>query len=226
MKFREFEKLISPQRLLKYRVSCKMNGRRTLRLYRANIRMSQTFFSVLSVFEVVLRNKIDLHYKVQFPSTQGSPEWLVASILPGGIFTINGCQNSFKKIKRAYDDLGINYTHDKLLAELSFGFWKFMFAGKQYQAGGNTLLSIFPSLPARYNQGLIYHKLDRLNAIRNRIAHHEPICFGSGNLIDTTYVRSHFQDIVDLLSYMNIDSKQLLFGIDGVLKSAAYIDTI
>lgn len=154
------------------------------------------------------------------------PEWLLASIRTGGFLTQPGCQSSLERVVKAYLKLGSNYTHDKLLAELNFGFWKFLFAGRQFRAGGGTLLAIFPHIPSRHNQTLIYQKLHRINSIRNRIAHHEPICFGPGNTINTSDTRSHFQEIIDILNYMNIDSRQLFYGIDRVLKEADYIDSI
>lgn len=226
MKFNKFETLISAQRLFRYKASCANNTRRTTRLYRANIRISQAFLATLSIFEVVLRNKIDLHYKKQFPVPPGGHDWLLASILPGGFLTNPGCQKTLNKINETYTSLGAAYTHDKLLAELSFGTWNFMFAGKQFQAGGNTLLNIFPNLPAYHNQGHVYSKLNQINSIRNRVAHHEPICFGAGNTIGTVYARSHFQDIIDILTWMDINHRELFSGIDGVLKEADYIDNI
>jgi len=226
MRFKQFETLISPQRLYRYKTSCGNNTRRTTRLYRANIRLSQAFLATLSIFEVVLRNKIDSHYKALYPAPAGGHEWLLASTLPGGFFTTPRCYKTATKINDAYTSLGINYTHDKLVAELSFGTWKFMFAGHQFQAGGSTLLNIFNHLPAGYNQGNVYSKLNNINAIRNRVAHHEPICFGAGNTIDTTYARNHFKDIVDVLSWMGVSAKELFFGIDGVISEADYIDQI
>jgi hypothetical protein len=223
MRYGEFEWLISPQRLAKYQIACGYDTRKTLKLYRANIRISQAFLAVPGVFEVVLRNSIDRHYRTQFST---APDWLLNSTLPGGFLTQPGCSNSSSKINKVYSKLGASYTHDNLLAELSFGFWKFMFAGKQFQAGGSTLLSIFPQIPPIQNQTFIYHKLDNINSLRNRVAHHEPVCFGIGNVINTVYARSHFQEIIDILTYMNVNSNQLFYGIDGVLKEAAYIDAL
>lgn len=197
-----------------------------MRLYRANIRISQAFLATLSIFEIVLRNKIDQHYKQKFPVGNDTHEWLLSSILPGGFLTQPGCQRTWSKISEAYKSLGATYSHDKLLAELTFGTWKFMFAGKQFQAGGSTLLNIFPNLPKRHNQGNIYSKLNQINSIRNRVAHHEPICFGVGNTIGTVYARSHFQDIADVLNWMGIDHKELFWGIDDVIKMADIIDQI
>lgn len=151
---------------------------------------------------------------------------MLASTLPGGFLTARGCNNSLRKVNDTYTASGVNYTHDKLLAELSFGFWKYLFAGNQFMAAGSTLLAIFPNLPPRHSQSHVYTKLDRINSIRNRVAHHEPICFGLGNTIGTNYARTHFQDIIDVLSWLNIDSRQLFYGFDGVLKEADYIDNI
>lgn len=226
MKFSRFEALISEQRLNRYKVSCSNDTRRTMRLYKANIRLSQAFLATISIFEVVLRNKIDIHYKHQFQLSPDGHEWLLASILPGGFLTNPNCHKTLSKIEVAYSSLGNNYTHGKLLAELSFGTWKFMFAGKQFQAGGSSLLNIFTHLPTNHNQGNVYARLNRINAIRNRVAHHEPICFSMGNTIATAYARNHFQDIIDMFTWMGVSYKEILTGIDGVLKEADYIDTI
>ncbi len=226
MHFTEFEQLLSTARLAKYQVACGHKSGRTLKLYRANIRLSGELLAVLGMFEVVLRNKIDVHYKALFPAASGSQEWLLASTLPGGFLTSNGCNNSRIKINQAYTELGARYTHDKLLASLSFGFWKHMFRGFQFMAGRSSLLAIFPNKPPRTNQNLIYAKLDRINAIRNRVAHHEPICFDQVSNISSLYARKHFQEIKDLLIWMGINEKQLLKGINGVLKEADFIDQI
>lgn len=197
-----------------------------MRLYKANIRLSQAFLATISIFEVVLRNKIDNHYKQQFQLSAEGHEWLLASIRPGGFLSSAGCYKTSSKIEAAYTALGNHYTHGKLLAELSFGTWKFLFAGKQYQAGGNNLLNIFTHLPANHNQGNVYARLNRINAIRNRVAHHEPICFGMGNTIATVYARNHFLDITDMFTWMGVNYQEILTGINGVLKEADYIDTI
>ncbi len=226
MTYEEFEQLISHSRLTRYIAACDNDKRRTLKLYRANIRLSGDLLAILGMFEVVLRNKIDVHYKAQFFAAPGSHDWLLAATLPGGFLTGRNCYNSRIKINEAYRELGTRYTHDRLVASLSFGFWKHLFKGFQFMAGGSTLLSIFPGKPPRTNQSNVYAKLDRINAIRNRVAHHEPICFGLGNAISSAYVRSHFQEIIDLLNWMNIDESLLFTGIDGVLKEAGFIDRI
>ena len=226
MTFAEFETLISSVRLAKYGAACGHSKRRTLNLYRANVRLSGSLLAILGMFEVVLRNKIDAHYKAQYPPGPGGTGWLLDATLPGGFLTQHGCHNSAIKINQAYSDLGVHYTHDRLVATLSFGFWKYLFKGNQYMAGRNTLLSIFPNKPRHTNQAAVFSKLDKINDLRNRVAHHEPVCFGAVNTISTVYCRSHFQDIIDLLQWMNVDASQLFRGVDGVIKECNLIDHI
>lgn len=205
MHYDQFENLISAPRLSRYWLSCKSSTSLTQQLYRTNIRLSQGFIGVLSIFEVVLRNKIDQCYKSTPNNQNVVDDWLVSSIQKGGFLTQKGCEKSFVKIRAAYEKLDKNYTHDKLVAELSFGVWVFLFAGKQYQAGGNVLLSIFPKRPHKVNQKAIYQKLNQINSLRNRVAHHKPICFGPTTTISSSYARIHFQHIVDLLTWMDVD---------------------
>ncbi|MCZ8298169.1 MAG: Abi family protein [Flavobacterium sp.] len=209
MHYDQFETLMSAPRLARYWLSCKASTSQTQQLYKANIRLSQSFLGVLSIFEVVLRNRIDQCYKTIFFVQNGADDWLVSAIHNGGFLTQKGCEKSLVKIRAAYNKLGKHYTHDKLVAELSFGVWVFLFAGKQYQAGGNILLSIFPKRPRKLNQKVIYQKLNQINSLRNRVAHHEPICFGPTNTISANYARLHFQHIVDLLTWMDVDATAL-----------------
>ncbi|MFM2230345.1 MAG: hypothetical protein RL607_1603 [Bacteroidota bacterium] len=205
MHYDQFETLISTPRLSRYWLSCKGSTCQIQQLYSANIRLTQAFLGVLSLFEVVLRNKIDQCYKTTVLHQNGADDWLIRSIQAGGFLTQKGCEKSLVKIRAAYDKLGKYYSHDKLVAELSFGVWVILFAGKQYQAGGNVLLSIFTKRPHKLNQKAIYQKLNQINSLRNRVAHHEPICFGPNNTISANYARTHFQHIVDLLTWMEVD---------------------
>ena len=45
-------------------------------------------------------------------------------------------------------------------------------------------------------------------------------------MIDTAYARSIFQEIIDIVTYMGINSQQLFYGVDGIIKEANFIDGI
>ena len=56
-----------------------------------------------------------------------------------------------------------------------------------------------------------------MNRIRNRIAHHEPVCFRHDlDQISTAHLLSVYDKVTTLFSWMGIDSKSLLYGMDHV----------
>ena len=194
-------------------------------LYRLNLKLSQEFFTVISCFEISLRNKIDNH----FIATLGN-DWLKNGASPNGIFDNNNCRFTKQSINDAIRKLGSSYTHNKLVAELGFGFWRFLFAPKQYIATGKTLLNIFPSKPIssatkQYNQNFVYKQLAKINKFRNRIAHHEPICFThSTSNKDSTNARKKYQIITQLFQWMDINESEFLYGMDHIVKVCDDLD--
>jgi len=69
--------------------------------------------------------------------------------------------------------------------------------------------------------------LAEINVLRNRIAHHEPICFLQGQMIkDTTYVRQNYYLIMQLFQWMNINESALLYGLDRIQEVCTEIDNL
>jgi hypothetical protein len=216
MQFSDFQDLISVPRLAKYVFASNGNQDKAMRLYRANLRLSQELFAILSVFEIVLRNKIDQHYRLVFAPIAESEDWLLHAANPGGYLSAHGCQLSRKSVLDEINDLGRNYNHDKLVAELGFGFWRFQFASKEFMSAGSTLHKIFPLRPHKTNHTEIFNKLGHINKIRNRIAHHEPICFDVSGAISSEYSLQNYNHFIDLFSWMNVNVSDLLSDIDNV----------
>ena len=94
----------------------------------------------------------------------------------------------------------------------------------QYTLTNQSLLDAFPfkqrSTPQLHiNQSYIFNELDKINTLRNRIAHHEPLCFPTGQaVVDTAYIRREYQKILTLFQWMGIDGRSMLYGLDHVLK--------
>jgi hypothetical protein len=225
MKYTDFESLVSIPRMSRYLTACGNQKRKAMTLYRANLRLSQQFFSVLGVFEVVLRNKIDSHYKLIYRPIIGNDEWLIHAANPGGFYATGHTSKTQQYILTAISELGSAYTHNKLLAELTFGFWRFQFGPKEFRAGGSTLHQVFINRPHGTNHTTVFNKLRLINNVRNRIAHHEPICFDiTGNVISTVYVANHYNEIDELLRWMGIDAEDLFYGVDGIQKEIDFIN--
>jgi hypothetical protein len=143
---------ISQSRFLKYYFACENNRRRALKLYRVNILLSQKMYAVLGMFEIILRNSIDRH----FVSVKGNT-WLEDAVQPGGYLDVSpGCEDLFHAAYEGIHKLGMDYTHDALIAKLNFGFWTYQFAKKEYAASGSTLLQIFPNRPFGINQKVVF----------------------------------------------------------------------
>ncbi|MBP6397923.1 MAG: Abi family protein [Saprospiraceae bacterium] len=227
MKFQDFERIMTPARMSRYQTACAGNSKRAMTLYRKNLELSQELFTVISCFEIALRNAIDkqLHY------TLGN-DWLRNGAMEGGIFDNPNCRLTKFNINEVVHKLNHLYTHNKLVAELGFGFWRYMFAPNQYTATGKTLLQIFPAKPPstaafQYNQSFVFNQLVQINNLRNRIAHHEPICFIPGQPIkETTYARQHYNLILQLFQWMDIDEGKFLYGIDHINTVCNQIDAL
>ena len=213
----------------RYLAACGGDSRKAMTLYRYNLQLSQETFTIISCFEVALRNAID----EKLTPSMGA-EWLKDSIMPGGAFASPILHKTHDIIDRAYHKLLTDnlYSHSKLLASLEFGIWKYMFSPVQYRVTGRTLLSIFPnkarSTPqVQYNHSYIFNELDKINTLRNRIAHHEPICFLLQQpVIDTGFILNEYQKIHTLFAWMGIDSQSLLYGLDHVRRVCDKIDKL
>ncbi len=229
MKYEDFEKIMSSKRMERYLKACGGDTRKAMTLYRYNLQISQEMFTIVSCFEVALRNSIDRKL-----SNVLGDEWLKDSILPSGIFTNPTLAKTHRIINAAYRKLeqSGSYSHSKLIAEMEFGIWKYMFSPLQYRVTGRTLLSIFPNKArstreTQYNQTYVFNELDKVNSLRNRIAHHETICFASNtSTIDTSYVINIYSKIKTLFAWMGIDSNSLLYGLDHINRVCAKINEL
>jgi len=227
MNYADFEQIISAVRMNRYLTACGNNSRKAMTLYRKNLHLSQELFTIICCFEVALRNKINCH----FTGIYGN-NWLRNSISTGGMFDNPSCHRAKEVINKSLTKLSVNYSHTKLLAELDFGFWRYLFAQPQFRAGGQTLLQIFPSKPTstptmQYNNTYIFNQLEQVNTLRNRIAHHEPVCFlPSQSVINTTYARQRYNLILQLFQWMNIDEQSLLYGLDHITAICNEIDAL
>lgn len=183
-------------------------------LYRTNIRLSFKIFAVISVFEVVFRNAIDTHYKIRF-----GDQWLNDQLMPSGFLASRGCEKSRENVVSTIIKLGTEYSHDKAVADLNFPFWRSLFASKEFLAGKSTLLGIFSKKPfgEAYNHTFVYNRLGSVNELRNRIAHHDPICFlPKSNVFSFDPALNAYKTIKDLLYWLDFDPAEILEGVDFV----------
>ena len=56
MEYLEFERILSAKRMQRYKDAANGDTRKAMALYRYNLRLSQEMFTIVSCFEVALRN--------------------------------------------------------------------------------------------------------------------------------------------------------------------------
>lgn len=209
MDYRIIVSAFSAPRLEKYFASSgDLHG--CFEMYKANLLLSQQMFSVLSIFEVVLRNAINEHYKQKF-----GENWLLTQIQLGGFLWKKGCETSRNNLWATIGKLGEQASNDKAVAELNFSFWRYMFNSKEFMAGGSSLLQIFPNRPKAKNHTDFFKDLSEINFIRNRIAHHEPICFdGLGSSFSHFYAEGIYDLISDFFGWLGFPSQEFFRKMD------------
>ena len=194
MDFKTSQKLYSEPRMRKYLNACAGDKRKAMQLYRYNLRLCQRFYGVLNLFEVTLRNAINEHYATHYSDS----DWIVNQADTGKLLEYN--KDEIRQTEAGYKRRGI-YNNDKMVASLTMGFWTKLFSKKRYKRGGKTLLQIFPNKAKGKNQADVYLDLTHIREFRNRIAHHEPICFDGKGHISTVFARRHYQLMCEYISY-------------------------
>ena len=229
MKYNEFERIMSAKRMKRFVEACGGDTRKATTLYRFNVELAQTMFGIIGYFEVALRNAIN-----DILTERLGDEWLKNAVMPGGIFAVPDTHKTQGIIYHAYKKLSTDnsYSHTKLLAEMEFGVWKYMFSPVQFRRTEKVLMRIFPNKTKTtrehtYDRAYVFNELDKINTLRNRIAHHEPICFPSQqSIIYTGYILTEYRKILTLCEWMGIDCKTFFYGLDHVQQVCKKIEKL
>ncbi|MBF6358303.1 hypothetical protein IU449_27780 [Nocardia higoensis] len=145
------------------------------RLYEWNQLASGAWHETLGSFEIVLRNALDAqlisyHQRV----LNGNGDWYADPKMPWG--TKSRLAQSVRKAReRATLNYSISEVHGKVVAELTFGFWRYTLANTfQGTLWAQAYRHAFPHLRPR-KRIAVYDPIVDLHELRNRVAHHEPI---------------------------------------------------
>lgn len=150
-----------------------------MHLYDWNASVGSAFHADLGRLEVVIRNALDERL-VDFATQRGLGSWYQATtqLFPGRA-SKKAVENITKAREKATKRFRKPEHHGKVIAELTFGFWRFM-CGTTYQTSLwiPSLAAAFPHHPSSNPEQIrkdVEARMDGLLFLRNRIAHHEPI---------------------------------------------------
>lgn len=216
MEYRKLEYYLSQPRLDRFLIATGNSKAKAQKLYRINLRVAQSFYPVLNLFEIFFRNLINYQVSSYFTN----PNWIITekngfmndpSLRPSRFFL----KNSVTKAERGITRKGRIVTSGKVIVEQSFGFWTSLFDTHHYRLIGGVVIHCFPNKPASVNRNILSQKLNRIREFRNRIYHNEPICF-NGNTIDFTNATNIKQEIYELLEWIDTDLTEYVEYFNGI----------
>jgi hypothetical protein len=157
---------ISEPRLQRYLATTANDEDAALDLYEWNTSVSGAFFESISALEIALRNA--LHERLSMWCANDAGSWYDD---PKGVFN-EPTKRAIASARARVASKGARETPGRVVAEISFGFWRYLLTGA-YQAPlwVPCLHHAFPGA----KRVDIEMQVAALHELRNRIAHHEAI---------------------------------------------------
>lgn len=192
--------LVSEPRLKKYRAVCP-GETELVELYAMDMKLSASAFKALHMCEIVLRNAMDRELRSWNAKKGRGEAWTLdpAGILKGCF--INDADDLAKahaKAVKALSRYKREPTHDDVVAQLSFGAWRYLLPPNnphiaKEKLWDEALEQAFPS--HRGTRAALVKSAAIAYDLRNRVAHHEPIFH-----LDLQAKRRNIKELVDAVS--------------------------
>jgi len=170
-------------------------------LYVWNARVSAAIFETLHHVEVLLRNTIDAQFEPVIAAAQPSDTWLEDPAI------LNAA--SRKRVGETIERIGKEGkapTRGRVVAGLSFGFWRALFDRKYQQLWVAYLHRAFPH--GSGERAEVAGLMSRLVPFRNRLAHHETII--------RRPISSHYDEMLQLAGLIEPDARAWIESVTRV----------
>lgn len=161
------------------------------KLYKKNIKLCKKFYSKLHYFEIVFRNAID---SVLTSYVNGN-DWI--TILP----LDKDSQHKLTEVKNRLIKQNKQITHDRIISELTLGFWTTLFSKRYTQCKFQSVLvkKVFKDCPKNQrNIKNIQIYVNDIRELRNRVCHYEKI-------IHFPDLNQKYQNIQTCISWISKD---------------------
>lgn len=215
MDIKATEKIISTERLAPYLKRHENNFEKAILHYKANIKISEAFYPLISIFEIGLRNNINEQLIRHF----GCDDWFENHefVKISSSFQITRITEARSSILREKKEI----TSGRIVSELAFGFWTSLFDLKFEMSLWKNLRHTFPNCPKNIRQRKnISSKLNGIRKLRNRIFHHESIAWN----LDA--IENYREELIEGVNWLNKDLEIWaadLIRIDEVIEKERYI---
>ena len=192
----------SSQRLEKYINLYNGDVMKVAAHYKANIALSESLYTSLSVFEVTLRNALSK----ELERMMGRKDWY--SVFPSNP-ALKSLTSEVTVAIRHISQRGEMVSPDKIIAELTFGFWVTLLNSEYELSLWKSLRLAFPHMPKKDRKRKnVSSPCNALRKLRNRVFHHESICW------DLDYITDIHNRLVMVLGWINTDMPSWLDEVD------------
>lgn len=223
MKIELRNKFLSRPRYNRYLIATTNNNNRAKKLYNANIRLAQAFHPLLSQFEVVLRNSLNIVLTSHFTD----PDWIINQklgfmrdpSLRSSHFFLRSC---VQKTENKLTARSIPVTSGKIISGQTFGFWVSLFLSHHYSLIAGQPIHAFPNKPTTENRASIHNKLEKIKDFRNRVNHCEPICFVGPN-IDCSFALDIRTELYNLIQWIDPNLISFFSDMDNMINKTNQI---
>ena len=210
MEKRALENILSKERLEPYLKFHSGNFEKAIAHYKANIEISETFYPMLSILEIALRNNIDFQLKRKFNDDNWfeNPEF-IRIVNRFQIDRVTEARNNILREKKII-------TTGKIIAELSFGFWTSLLDSKFERTLWKNIRLAFHHCPKNIRKRkTMSSKFNGIRKFRNRIFHHESVTWNIAALIN------YKNEIIEGIDWMDknlLEWSEELFRFEEVIK--------
>lgn len=199
-----YEKVFSTQRMERYFNRYPSDEQKAIIHYKSNIELTESFYPVLSMFEVALRNSLNRELTRHFRT---SDWYLHIGSVPG----LRNLNSSISTAKKHIAKRNESITANKVIAELTLGFWVRLFNAEYELVLWKPIRKAFPHLEKQLRQrNKVSAPINKIRDFRNRVFHHEPISWNLDRLEET------HSSILKVMSWINKDLPNLAYKIDRV----------
>ncbi len=165
--------LVTAERLGSYLHTCGGGVPEAFELYEWNMRAAASVMELTSMVEVLTRNALDRELRAWAHRRRADPSWFDFAALDE-----QGAADLRKARDRATRRGRRREIHGRVIAELPLGFWRYLVESRYLTAlWVPATHRAFPHGAAdlRTRQKDVAFRMQQLNFVRNRSAHHEPI---------------------------------------------------
>ncbi|MBR3922096.1 MAG: Abi family protein [Kiritimatiellae bacterium] len=197
-----FEKVFSEKRMERYFILYPNDESRAVKHYQSNIKLTEAFYTSLSVLEVALRNALSRELKTM----TGRDDWYAIFANTPGLTNLNKyITQASKQIAGRHEQI----TTSKIIAELTLGFWVSLLNAEYERLLWKDLRRAFPYIPKKDRKRKnVSAPLNRFRAFRNRVFHNESICWNMKK------VQEIHDELLLVLEWINKDLPEWLTEID------------